>query len=75
MRLQTVAGSTINRDLALLSQGFTAAQKEWQWNAESPTTGLRWPQNPESRDRQITEFEIEQLCQVLGFASKGAFCH
>lgn len=67
MRLQTVAGSTINRDLALISHVFTTARKEWKWIAESPTTDVRRPQNPESRDRRITESEIEQLCQVLGF--------
>jgi len=67
MRLETVAGSTINRDLALLSHVFATARKEWKWLAESPTTDVRRPQNPESRDRRITENEIAQLCQVLGF--------
>jgi len=67
MRLATVAGSTINRDLALLSHVFATARKEWKWLAESPTTDVRRPQNPESRDRRITENEIAQLCQVLGF--------
>jgi integrase len=67
MRLQTVAGSTINRDLALISHVFTTARKEWKWIAVSPTTDVRRPPNPQSRDRRITENEIDQLCQVLGF--------
>jgi integrase len=67
MRLKTVAGSTINRDLALLSHVFSTAMKEWRWIAESPTTNVRRPENPQSRDRRISQAELDQLCLVLGF--------
>lgn len=67
MRLKEVAASTVNRDFALLSNVFTVARKEWKWIAESPTTDVRRPANPEPRDRRISEEEIERLCLALGY--------
>lgn len=66
-RLLTVAGSTVNRDMNLLSHVFTTARREWKWVATSPTTDVRRPQNPPPRDRRITEDEIDRLCLALGF--------
>jgi integrase len=70
MRLKEVAGSTINRDFALLSHVFSTARREWKWIAASPTTDVRRPANPPSRDRRISDEEIAQLCEGLGFAEK-----
>lgn len=67
MRLKEVEGSTINRDLALLSHVFKTACKEWKWMATSPTTDVRRPENPPSRDRRIQPGEIDQICLTLGF--------
>jgi integrase len=67
-RLTSVKGSTVNRDLNLLSHVFSTAHKEWGWMSESPTRSVRRAKNPASRDRRITQDEIDRLCLALGFA-------
>ena len=63
-----VSGSTINRDLNLLSHLFTTARREWKWIADSPTKDVRRPKESPHRDRLITDDEIERLCLALGFS-------
>lgn len=70
LRLKTVKGSTVNRDLNLLSHVFTTAQREWGWIATSPTTDVRRPKNPIPRDRRISGDEIDRLCLALGFGEE-----
>jgi integrase len=67
MRLQTVAGSTINRDLNLLSHVFSTATREWKWMEASPTTNVRRPTNPSARDRLILPDESDRITFALGF--------
>lgn len=62
-----VKGSTVNRDLNLLSHVFTMARKQWQWIAKSPTTDVARPKPTASRDRIPTADEIERICFALGF--------
>lgn len=69
-RLKVVKGSTINRDFSLLSNIFTTARVEWKWLAVSPTTDVRRPADEPPRDRLITEDEIRQICQCLGYAGE-----
>ncbi|MGG7604615.1 tyrosine-type recombinase/integrase [Massilia sp. BKSP1R2A-1] len=68
-RLNTdkVSGSTVNRELNLLSNIFTVATKEWKWISSSPTTDVRRPKESEARDRLYTDDEIERICLALGF--------
>ena len=70
MRLKTVAGSTVNRDMNLLSHVFTTARREWKWVADSPTTDVRRPKESPPRDRLISQDEIDRLCLALGYDSK-----
>lgn len=67
-RLETVAGSTVNREMNLLSNVFTTARREWKWVAGSPTTDVRRPKNSAPRDRRISQDEIDRLCLALGYA-------
>lgn len=62
-----VVGSTINRELNLISHVFTCATKEWKWIAERPTTNVRRPKESEHRERLYTEDEIKRLCFAMGF--------
>lgn len=62
-----VSGSTVNRDMNLLSHVFSTAQREWKWVAASPTTDVRRPKEALGRDRRISEDEIERICLALGF--------
>lgn len=61
-----VLGSSVNRDLNLLSHVFSVAAKEWKWLAKSPTTDVRRPADPPPRDRLYTQDEIERICAALG---------
>jgi integrase len=60
-------GSSVNRDLNLLSHVFSCAVREWKWLAKSPTTDVRRPKDPPPRERLYSDDEIERLCFALGF--------
>lgn len=62
-----VSGSTVNRELNLLSNVFHTAAKEWKWITASPTTDVRRPKESAPRDRLYTDDEIERICFALGF--------
>ncbi|WEF34847.1 tyrosine-type recombinase/integrase [Pseudoduganella chitinolytica] len=62
-----VSGSTVNRDMNLLSHVFSTAQQEWKWIASTPTTNVRRPKEAAARDRRISDDEIDRLCFALGF--------
>jgi integrase len=66
LQVDKVLGSTVNRDLNLLSHVFSTAAREWKWIAQSPTTDVRRPKDPPPRDRLYSEDEIERLCLAIG---------
>nr|WP_267877680.1 site-specific integrase [Massilia sp. IC2-476] len=67
LNIDKVSGSTVNRELNLLSDIFTVATREWKWISSSPTTDVRRPKESEARDRLYTDEEIERICLALGF--------
>lgn len=67
-RLATVKGSTIIRDMGLISSVLRVACREWRWCATNPLADVRRPANSKSRERLPTQGEIDALCQVLGFS-------
>lgn len=67
MSVDGVSGSTVNRELKLLSHVFTVARREWRWMAESPTKDVRRPKENAHRDRLITDDEIDRITLALGF--------
>jgi integrase len=69
-RLERVKGSTVNRDMNLLSHVFTVARREWGWIKDSPTKDVERPKDPPHRDRRISESEIETICLQLGWDPK-----
>jgi integrase len=66
LTVDKVLGSSVNRDLNLLSHVFSSAVKEWKWLAKSPTTDVRRPADPPPRDRLYSQDEIDRLCSALG---------
>jgi integrase len=62
-----VSGSTINREMNLLSHVMTVAKEEWKWLATNPVSGVRRPKEAAARDRLISAEEIERICISLGF--------
>lgn len=67
-RIKVVAGSTVNRDLNLLSHVLSTARREWAWIGESPTKDVRRPKDSPPRDRRILQEEIDRICLACGFA-------
>lgn len=67
LNIDKVAGSTINRDFSLLSNVFQVARKEWKWMHASPSTDVRRPKDPPSRDRRILDGEIDMITLSSGF--------
>jgi integrase len=66
LTVDKVLGSSVNRDLNLLSHVFASAAKEWKSIAKSPTTDVRRPDDPPPRDRLYTADEIDRICAALG---------
>lgn len=67
MRLKGVAGSTINRDLNLLSAVFTACVKEWGCSSRNPVSMIRRPANPKPRNRVISWREARAVLRALNW--------
>ena len=68
-RLKTVKGSTVNRELKLLSHVFNVARREWKWMGVNPISDIDHPSDPAPRDRRISQSEIERLNHVLGIGN------
>lgn len=66
-RLKSVKGSTVTRDMNILSHVFTVARREWGWITTSPTRDVERPPSPPHRDRRISEKEIDLICLQLGW--------
>ena len=66
-RLKEVSGSTVNRDLNLISHCFAIARDEWRWILESPTTAVRRPKEAPGRDVLISDKQIERLLIACGY--------
>lgn len=69
-RLKTVKGSTVNRDMNLLSHVFNTARREWHWIDGSPTSDVARAKEPPPRDRRISEAETDAICLALGWDQK-----
>lgn len=66
-RLKLVTPGSVQRDINVLSNVFTFAEREWKWLAASPLKGMRAPgQNP-SRTRRIQPQEIKRIVRWLGY--------
>lgn len=68
--VRAVQGSTVQREMNLLSNVFAVARKEWKWITASPTTDVRRPKENKPRFRRITDEEIEHICHALGWLNK-----
>lgn len=66
-RLKAVTGSTVDREMTLISNVFTIARKEWRWVESSPTTDVKRPKQNKPRFRRITPEEIETITLALGW--------
>ena len=60
-RREKIKGSTINRNLDVISTIFTQCKKEWGHPVTNPVLSIRRPKNPEPRDRRISDKELKLL--------------
>ncbi len=67
-RLREVSAASVNRELNIISSVFTVARTEWRWISNNPVSDIRRPPNPKSRDRRISDDEIQRVLDVLGYS-------
>ena len=53
--LTKVSGSSVNRNLDVISTIFTTCKKEWGYPIENPILSIRRPKKAEPRDRRFNE--------------------
>ena len=67
-RLKCVSGSTVAKEMGLLSHIFSIATKEWGYVLQSnPVSLVRKPPQPAARERVLTDNERERLLDSCGF--------
>lgn len=69
-RLREVSSATVIREFNLLSHICSTAVKEWKWLKTNPTSIVQRPKQPKSRDRLITQEEIDALLFSANFTPK-----
>lgn len=69
-RLKVVAGSTVLRDMKLLSSLFETARREWRWVDANPLRDITKPKSPPHRDRLYTWTEIRRILRALSHDRK-----
>lgn len=67
-RLKQVSGSTVCREMNILSHACSVACKEWEWLKDVPTRNVKRPKENPPRTRRPTEEETEQLIHVSGYS-------
>lgn len=67
--LTQIKGSSVNRDLNLLSAVFEQG-KRWNWTDNNPIRGIKRPKKPQPRDRRISAEEIKHILRALFFDGK-----
>ena len=65
-RLKAVSAGSVLRDFSLLSAIMEHARREWKWLTHNPCKDVRKPASPPSRERRVSDAEMELLRQQLG---------
>ena len=66
-RLKTVSGTTVVKDLNILSLVIKTAMTEWGFNLPSnPVASVKKPKENKARDRRLVEGEYERLVKECG---------
>lgn len=66
-RTRQVSGSSVSREMSLLSHALEVARKEWGWLVSDPMKDVRRPAENPPRDRLISDKEIERITLALGY--------
>lgn len=73
VRLQLVSGSTVNRDLALLSHVINTSRREWDIHIENPLALVRRPRCNRGRERRLNGNEQEILFKEICEKSRNPY--
>lgn len=68
-RLESVIGSTVQREKNLLRNVFTVARDEWHWMTHSPFTGVSMPKESDHRTALWDWQRIKRVLRFLGYVS------
>lgn len=66
-RVREVSGSSVSREMSLLSHALEVARKEWGWLVTDPMKEVRRPAENPPRQRLIAHKEIERITMALGY--------
>ncbi len=69
-RLKEVSGSTVNRDLNLISHVINVARKEWGIHIENPVSMIRRPPENRARSRRLAAGEEGRLLAELELSAR-----
>lgn len=64
-RLQSVTGSTVNRELTVLSSAINHARREWGVEMSNPLELVKRAENNKPRDRRFSDEEMKYLLAAL----------
>jgi len=68
-RLETVSGSTVQRERNLLRNVFTRARDEWHWMQGDPFKGVEMPKENDHRTALWDWKRIRRVLRFLGYVS------
>lgn len=66
-RAREVSGSSVSREMSLISHALEVARKEWGWIVTDPMKDVRRPPDNPPRERLISDKEIERVTLALGY--------
>lgn len=66
-RLKEVQGTTVNREMSVMSRICNVAMREWKWLDANPFVNVTKPRENPHRERRITQDEIDLLERVSGY--------
>ncbi len=69
-RLQEVSGSSVNRELNLLSHVINTARREWGIHINNPVELIRRPRHNKPRERRLSADEETKLLHELGTTTR-----
>ena len=73
-RLITVSGTTVVKDLSIISHAIKTAMREWGFNLPSnPVDNVNKPSVNKPRDRRLEDGEEERLLHACGQSSNHRF--
>jgi integrase len=67
-RLKKVSGSTVEREMTILSHACSVARREWGWLRANPVSDVRRPPPTAARTRRPATEETEKLLHALGYS-------